>query len=169
MSWAEKGHRHQKQKTRSKTPTDTTRKHHMFKIDHNENVKLAQTLTYVCNWPRLSLYLQQEMVKVQCKSVCKKKHLLLVSSFSVCKYILLTSKKLCSDDILFLSDLVIYALEDSFFTGELHRGTRLTKPKETVPGRRLKSPSIPIVISSDFIHIISKLIGPVSKISSHSL
>ena len=43
-------------------------------------------------------------------------------------------------------------------------GTRLTKPKETVPGRRPKFPSMPIVISSDFIlHIIPRLIGPVGK------
>ena len=66
--------------------------------------------------------------------------------------------------MLFLPDLVIYALEDSFFTRKRHRETRLTKSKETVPGRRPESPSIPIVISPDFIlHIIPRLIGPVGK------
>ena len=66
--------------------------------------------------------------------------------------------------MLFLPDLVIYAREDYFFTRKLQWGTRLTKPKETVPGRRPKSPTLPIVISSDFIlHIISRLIGPVGK------
>ena len=66
--------------------------------------------------------------------------------------------------MLFLPDLVIYARKDSFLTRKLQRGTRLTKPKETVPGRRPDAPSMPIVISSDFIlHIIPRLIGPVGK------
>ena len=42
--------------------------------------------------------------------------------------------------------------------------TRLAKPKETVPGHPPESPSMPIVISSDFIlHIIPRLIGPVGE------
>ena len=47
-------------------------------------------------------------------------------------YILLTSKKLYRDDLLFLPDLVINAREDSFFTRKLQWGTRLTKPQTPV-------------------------------------
>ena len=71
--------------------------------------------------------------------------------------------------MLFLPDLVIHAREDSFFTRKLQCGTRLTKPQETVPGRRPRSPSMPIVISSEFIlHIIPRFIGPVGKKSLSS-
>ena len=60
-------------------------------------------------------------------------------------YILLASKKLYRDNMFFLPDLVIDARKDSFLTRKLQWGTRLTKPKETVPGRRPDSPGMPIV------------------------
>ena len=128
--------------------------------------------SYVClQLTRLSLYLQQEIVKVHCKYfqlLCARRSILyffpLFQSARWC--ILLTSKKLYSDDLLFLSDLVIHALIP-FFTS--HRGTRLTKPKETVPGRQLESPSIPVVISPDFIlHIIPNWLDLLVRVSSHA-
>ena len=104
------------------------------------------------------------MVKVHCKYsrlLCARESILyLFPLFQSARwYTLLTSKKLHSDDMLFLPDLVIYALEDSFFT-------RLTKSKETVPGRRPESP-LSSVLTSSFISSPGWL-DLAKSLSSHS-
>ena len=59
----------------SPLPQTTKTKQNTSKTDHGEKVKQAQALTTVCNQPRLSLRLQQEIVKVQCKDwpLCAKR------------------------------------------------------------------------------------------------
>ena len=69
--WLQKGHGQQKQTAnKNKTNPPQTQPENtqiLSKTDHGEKVKQAQALTHVCNQPRLSLHLQQEIVKVHCK------------------------------------------------------------------------------------------------------
>ena len=64
-------------KTSSPQQTNT-KTQNLSKTDHGEKMKQAQALTYVCNSPRLSLPLQQEIVKVHCKDwlLCARRSIL---------------------------------------------------------------------------------------------
>ena len=100
--------------------------------------------------PRLSLHLQQEMVKVHCKYsrlLCAWGSILyLFPLFQSARWsILLTSKKLYSNDLLFLSDLVKYALEDYFFTRERSRRRRFQAVDQSLQASLLSS-----VLTSSF-------------------
>ena len=100
-------------------------------------------------------------------TVCKKEHPLLLSSFSVCKMMHPVDFQETVQRWFALLVGPGHTCTYSFFTS--HRGTRLTKPKETVPGRQLESPSIPVVISPDFIlHIIPNWLDLLVRVSSHA-
>ena len=68
----------QNQKNKPPPTNNQTKKQTTSKTDHGPKVKQAQALTTVCNQPRLSLRLQQEIVKVQCKDwpLCARRSIL---------------------------------------------------------------------------------------------